>query len=143
MSESPKRKQQAKVLRVFRKVHRTTGALLFVFFFIVAVTGLLLGWKKHSGDALLAKSRGGVSSSPSEWLSVDSLRRNAMRHAQAYHPGVALTIDRIDIRPDKGMVKFIFIENYTGLQLDLTTGELLHAETRRSDFVEQIHDGSM
>jgi len=46
MSESNKRKSQAKTLRVFRKVHRTTGAFLFIFFFIISITGLLLGWKK-------------------------------------------------------------------------------------------------
>ena len=142
MSEVQKRKQQAKVLRVFRKVHRMTGALLFAFFFVVAITGLLLGWKKHSGDVLLAKSRSGVSTNPSEWLSVDSLYRNAYRIALTLNNGNAPTIDRIDFRPDKGMVKFVFVEKYIGLQMDCTTGELLHSETRRSDFVEQLHDGS-
>ena len=38
-------RRRAKVLRISRGVHRTTGALLFVFFFVVACTGLLLGWK--------------------------------------------------------------------------------------------------
>lgn len=46
MTEKSERQKQAKTLRIFRKVHRTTGALLFVFFFVVAITGLLLGWKK-------------------------------------------------------------------------------------------------
>lgn len=46
--EVAKRKQQARILRIARRLHRTTGALLFVFFFIVACTGLLLGWKKHT-----------------------------------------------------------------------------------------------
>jgi len=49
-----KRKRQAKVLRGFRKVHRITGAFLFAVFFFIAVTGLLLGWKKHSGGYILA-----------------------------------------------------------------------------------------
>jgi hypothetical protein len=29
------------------------------------------------------------------------------------------------------------------VQLDCTTGELLHIERRRSDFIENIHDGSI
>jgi succinate dehydrogenase/fumarate reductase cytochrome b subunit len=49
MAEKNTRQNQAKLLRTFRKIHRTTGAFLFVFFFFVAVSGLLLGWKKHSG----------------------------------------------------------------------------------------------
>ena len=56
---------------------------------------------------------------------------------------MSFEIDRIDVRPDKGMVKFVFVEDYWGLQLDLTTGELLHIERRRSDFIENIHDGSI
>lgn len=144
MSDAIKRQQQAKVLRLFRKVHRTTGALLFVFFFIVAVTGLLLGWKKHSGNLLLAKSRTGVSTNPSDWLSLDSLHSNAIRFAQTeIDPNISQVLERIDVRPDKGMVKFVFAEKYVGLQLDCTTGELLYVEQRRSDFIEQLHDGSI
>ena len=40
------------------------------------------------------------------------------------------------------MVKFVFKENYLGIQLDASTGKLLHIEKRRSDFIENIHDGS-
>ena len=40
--KSKKKELHAKILRKVRKVHRTSGALLFLFFFIVAVTGLLL-----------------------------------------------------------------------------------------------------
>jgi hypothetical protein len=47
------------------------------------------------------------------------------------------------MRPDKGMVKFVFAEGYWGIQLDGSTGELLHIERRRSDFIENIHDGSI
>jgi uncharacterized iron-regulated membrane protein len=36
-----------------------------------------------------------------------------------------------------------FIDHYWGIQLDGATGELLHIERRRSDFIENIHDGSI
>ena len=52
-------------------------------------------------------------------------------------------IDRIDIRPDKGIVKFTFKDHFKGLQLDGTTGKLLSIETRKSDFIEKLHDGSI
>ena len=77
MSESNKRKSQAKTLRVFRKVHRTTGAFLFIFFFIISITGLLLGWKKNSGGLLLADSRKGTTTDLRQWLPVDSLQQKA------------------------------------------------------------------
>jgi uncharacterized iron-regulated membrane protein len=138
------RQQQAKILRVFRKVHRTTGALLFVFFFIVSITGLLLGWKKNSGGMILAKSYKGTSTDLKDWLPLDSLHNIAIR---IIHDSVSADIspelDRIDVRNDKGMVKFVFKDRYWGIQLDGATGKLLLIEKRRADFVENIHDGSV
>lgn len=52
-------------------------------------------------------------------------------------------LDRIDIRPDKGMLKFVFIDKFWGIQLDGVTGKVLHIERRRADFIEKIHDGSL
>jgi len=71
------------------------------------------------------------------------LQENAFKVVrEQISPNLSLELERIDIRPDKGMVKFVFIEGYWGVQLDCTTGELLHIERRRSDFIENIHDGS-
>lgn len=137
------RQQQAKLLRVFRKVHRMTGAFLFVFFFIVSLTGLLLGWKKHN-NWLLPKSYTGSSTNLKEWLPMDSLHSNACRYLHdSVSSNLSLKLERIDIRKDKGMVKFVFEDGFWGLQLDGATGKLLMIERRRSDFIEKIHDGSV
>ncbi len=139
-----RRKRQANVLKLFRKIHRTTGAMLFLFFFIVALSGLFLGWKKHSNGIILAKSYDGTSTDLKDWLPIDVLQRKAIEAArESISPDISPVIDRIDVRPDKGMVKFIFVEGYWGVQLDATTGELLHVERRRSDFIENVHDGSI
>ncbi len=138
------RRRQAKILRIARKLHRTTGAILFVFFFILACTGLLLGWKKHTGGVILPKSYQGTSTDIKDWLPVDVLHQKALTVVrEQISPDISLKLDRIDFRPDKGMVKFVFIEGFWGVQLDCTTGELLHIERRRSDFIEKIHDGSV
>lgn len=138
------RQRQASILRRFRKVHRCAGAVLFVFFFVIAVSGLLLGWKKHSGGLILPKSYRGTSVALRDWLPLDSLHRRA---CAILHDSVSadldLELERIDVRPDKGMVKFVFIDHYWGVQLDGATGELLHIERRRSDIIENIHDGSI
>lgn len=138
-----RRKRQAKILRVSRKIHRATGALLFVFFTIVAVTGLLLGWKKHSGGIILSKSYAGQSTDQKNWLPVHVLHEKAVAAARAHvSPEISSQVERIDIRPDKGMAKFIFADDYWGIQLDMTTGEVLHFERRSSDFIENLHDAS-
>lgn len=138
-----KRKRQAKVLRTFRKIHRWTGALLFLFFFLLAATGLLLGWKKHSGGLILAKTYKGKSANPQDWLPLHVLQAKADEVARAQiAPDFPLELDRMDVRPDKGVVKFVYLKNYWGVQLDCTTGELLHLERRRADFIENLHDFS-
>lgn len=143
MARQTERQQQAKLLRVFRKVHRMTGAFLFVFFFFVSVTGLLLGWKKDN-SWLLPKSYTGSSTNLKEWLPMDSLHTNACRYLHdSVSPDLSLKLERIDIRKDKGMVKFVFEDGFWGLQLDGATGKLLTIERRRSDFIEKIHDGSI
>ena len=132
------------MLRLARKLHRSAGAVLFVFFFITACTGLLLGWKKHTGGVILPKSYQGVSTEPKDWLPMHVLHENAVKVVrEQISPDLSLELERIDVRPDKGMVKFVFIEGYWGVQLDCTTGELLHIERRRSDLIENIHDGSI
>lgn len=144
MMDSAKRKRQANILKFARKLHRTTGALLFIFFFIIAATGLLLGWKKHSGGIILPKSYQGKSTEIKNWLPVEVLHQKALAAArERISPDLSPEMERIDFRPDKGMVKFVFVEDYWGVQIDCTTGEVLHIERRRSDFIENIHDGSI
>lgn len=137
-----KNRQQVKLLRIFRKIHRTTGAFLFIFFFFISVTGMLLGWKKNSQGEILPKSCQGSSTDLKDWLSLDELHRNACAILHdSISPDLSLELQRIDVRKENGMVKFIFADHYYGVQLDGVTGELLQIEIRRSDFIENIHNG--
>lgn len=137
-------KQHARILRIVRKIHRTTGAVLFVLFLFVSITGLLLGWKKHTGGYILPKSHKGTSIDLKDWLSYDTLHTLACQYLHdSVSSTLSLELERIDARPDKGMVKFVFIEGFWGIQVDGATGKLLHIERRRSDFIENIHDGSI
>ncbi|MBO0321969.1 PepSY domain-containing protein [Muricauda sp. CAU 1633] len=139
-----KRKKQARVLRIFRKIHRTTGALLFVFFFFISVTGLLLGWKKNTDGYILPKTQEGTTSNLQEWLPVDSLHTIACNTLHtSVSPNLSLELDRIDLRKDKGSVKFVFVDHFYEIQLDGATGNVLSIGQRRSDFLENVHDGSI
>ena len=50
-------------------------------------------------------------------------------------------IERIDIRPDKGIAK-IKSKNNWEIQIDIETTEINATNYRRSDVIESIHDGS-
>lgn len=137
-------KKQAQFLSKVRKIHRKMGALLFILFLFVSVTGLLLGWKKHSNGQILPKSYIGTSTDLKDWLPLEVLHQNACK---ILHDSVSadlrLDLERIDVRKDKGMVKFVFLDHFWGVQIDGATGKLLHIERRRHDFIENIHDGSI
>jgi PepSY-associated TM region len=135
-------KLQAKWIRFFRWLHRKIAIFLFIFFLVISTTGILLGIKKQTG--LLPPAQKGISSDLSTWLPVDSLKTKALSFLQdSVSPTLSTEIDRIDIRPENGVVKFIFKDHFIGLQLDGTTGQLLSIEKRKSDFIEKLHDGSM
>jgi len=137
-----KRQRQAKLLRRTRRLHRLSGISLFVFFFIMAVTGLLLGWKKNSGGALLPDTQKGATPELATWLPLDTLSLLATQGLYV-ETGQLLEIDRIDVRPSKGILKYRFQGRQQEVQLDGATGQVLSVGRRHSDWIEQVHDGSI
>lgn len=136
------RQQQAQTIRKTRKLHRLSGISLFVFFFIMAITGILLGWKKHSGEAIMPDTYKGTTDDMTAWLPLDTLRSLASE-AVYRETGTLSEIDRIDVRPGKGSMKFLFKGGYREVQLDAATGETLSVGRRHNDWIEQVHDGSI
>ncbi|MBC7387864.1 MAG: PepSY domain-containing protein [Opitutaceae bacterium] len=138
------RQRQAKWLRAIRKIHRTLGIFLFLFFIIVSLSGLLLGWKKHTGDLLLPQTRKGSTVNFKDWLPLDNLHQTACNVLRdSVSTRLSLELEKIDIRKDKGIVKFVFKEGFWEIQIDGTTGKLLHIGKRHSDLIEKLHDGSI
>ena len=138
------RLKQVKLLRNIRKVHRIVGVFLFIAFIVMSISGLLLGIKKHSGGIILSKSRIGSNLDMTKFLSIDSLNSLANNYLHSkVSAALSADVDRIEIRQDKGMIKFTFKEHYYALQIDATTGELLHVERRYADLIENIHDASI
>lgn len=113
---------------------------MFLVMFVIGGTGLLLGWKKQT--ALLPKTQKGATENSGDWIKIDSL----VSVAKAYSRDSLKKddeIDRIDIRPQKSIAKIVFVNHFTELQLDCKTAEILSISTRKSDFIEKIHDGSI
>ncbi len=130
----------AKRTRIYRKLHKWISIPLLVFFALISITGLLLGWKKQA--ALLPKTQKGISANSAAWIGVDSLQKIAVSYTENTLR-LDTEIDRIDIRPQKGIAKFVFAQHFTELQLDCTTGKVLSVAVRNSDLIEKIHDGSV
>lgn len=92
----------------------------------------------------MADNARGISTDMKQWLPLDSLDRLATAYLRdSIDPNLDTKKDRIEVRPEKGMIKFTFSEHYHALQIDATTGQLLKSEIRRSDWIERLHDGTL
>ena len=113
------------------------GELTLLVVLVVVLSGLLLQLKKDWAW-VQPPTRSGTAEAP-------SLPFEAILAAAAAVPEAEVSswedIDRLDVRPDKGVVK-VRCENRWELQLDAATGEVLSSTLRRSDLIESIHDGS-
>ncbi|GAB3170966.1 PepSY domain-containing protein [Telluribacter humicola] len=140
MPTLPPSQKIAQSTRLYRKLHKWLAVPLFLFMILVGGTGLLLGWKKQT--QLLPKTTKGTTSESGKWISLDSTQRVAQAYSRT-ELGLPDEIDRIDVRPQKGVAKIVFTQHFTELQIDCTTGEILSIHTRTSDIIEKIHDGSI
>ncbi len=127
-------------LRQFRTLHHWIGISIIFFMLISSVTGLLLGWKKNV-NLLQPPTQEGLSSNVAEWVSFDAVVRTAEKALDSVlHQSVL--IERVDARPDKGIIKVIYV-NYWEVQIDGKSGKALSVGPRHTDWIEHIHDGSI
>ncbi len=134
------RKRRAQRIRNFRKWHKRIGLGLLAFFFLMALTGVLLAWKDPLGlKPSIAKAV--ELTTVEQWTPLDQIVQVAQTHAHA--KGLDTQIDRVDIRLDKGIAKVLFKRHFTELQIEGLSGEVVSEEVRADHFIERIHDGSI
>ena len=130
-------------LRRFRRYHRIVGLVVALLVFVSALTGILLALKKEV-DVLQPPTVKGSSKDLAEWLPVQQLHDLAWVGLVAAQPDQADNgVDRLDLRPSKGMAKVIFEEGNWEVQIDASTGDILSVAKRHSDWIEALHDGSI
>ncbi len=132
-----------KILRAARRYHRYIGIFLLVLVLISAFTGILLAWKKQSA-LLQPPTLKGAGGELTEWRPLAELAAIARQAFVAKYPDQKdNNIDRIDVRPSKGIVKVLFEKGWWEVQVDGVTGEALSISKRHSDWIEALHDGSI
>ncbi len=127
-------------LRKFRSLHHWVGISVLAFLLITSLTGVLLGWKKNV-DTLQPPTQKGTSSDLTTWVSFDRVA-NTAHHALDSVAALSATIEKLDVRINKGIIKVIYL-NYWEVQVDGKTGKALSVAKRPSDWIERIHDGSI
>lgn len=120
-----------------RKFHRWGAVGIGIPLLLVIGSGILLQVKKQFPWVQPAEQRSPVAVPAMDW---DVILAAAKSLPQANVTSWE-DIDRLDVRPSKGILKVI-TKNRWELQLHLGTGEVLQTAYRRSDLIETLHDGS-
>ena|SRR5687768_13274799 len=120
-----------------RKVHYWGAIVIALPVVIIICTGILLQVKKQVTWIQPAELKG------SEAQPAVSFSRILESCRSVPEAGIRTweDVDRVDVRPSKGMLKVV-ARNRWEIQLDSATGEVLQVSYRRSDLIESIHDGS-
>lgn len=110
---------------------------------VSAITGVLLSLKKDV-SILQPPTEKGVSEVLSDWKPIHELSTLALNHLHDNITGSSnILVDRIDVRPTKGMAKVIFDDDSWEIQIDGVSGKVLSMGKRHSDWIEKVHDGSI
>ena len=120
-----------------RVFHRWGSLLIAIPLLVVIATGLLLQVKKQVTWVQPPTIRGSGDYPQLPW--------NQLLEAAKSVPEAQINgwedIDRIDVRVGHGAAK-IQSKNSWEVQIDTTSGQVLHSAIRRSDWIEAMHDGS-
>ncbi|MEM9667349.1 MAG: PepSY-associated TM helix domain-containing protein [Pseudomonadota bacterium] len=123
---------------LMRQIHNWSSIVVALPLIIMIGAGLVLMLKKEIAWIQPPTERGVEAGAPT--LALEDMFA-AARTVEAAGFQTWEDIDRIDLRPGKGVAKFRG-ENSWEVQVDTSSGEVLHAAFRRSDIIESIHDGS-
>jgi len=126
-----------KLPKLNRNFHRWGSILALLPMTIIIVSGVILQLKKDVAY-IQPPTQPGVGSQLS--ISFDRVLEVAKTVPQANIVSWD-DVDRLDVRPSKGMVK-VRGKNRWEIQIDTHTAEVLQVAVRRSDLIESIHDGS-
>ncbi|PSL07812.1 PepSY-associated TM helix domain-containing protein [Cecembia rubra] len=130
----------ANLTRIHRRIHKWVSIPFVFFLILIGVTAILLAWKKELH--LIPKTQKTKMESPSTWIPVEKILEIGSQYMRDSLHKESI-IDRLDIRPEKGIVKIIFKYHFTEVQIDGYSGEILSVAQRNSDLIEKIHDGSI
>lgn len=120
-----------------RRLHRWGAVSVAVPFLLVLLTGLLLQVKKQVAWVQPPERTTDAVAPAVAWERILEVARS-VPEAEVARWG---DIDRVDMRPGKGMAKVLSNSRWE-LQIDIRTGEILQSSYRRTDVIEDLHTGA-
>jgi len=123
--------------KLFRQLHYWGALTCAIPLLIVIATGVLLLLKKDIAwiQPPTVKAEQGAPTLTFEQI------LTAVNTVPEANVATWKDIDRLDVRPNKGVIKARLKNNWE-VQLNPKTGEVTSVSYRRSDIIESIHDGT-
>ncbi len=133
----PERRRASPLPRLARRWHRWGAVAVALPFLVVILSGIVLQLKKDVAWIQPSTMRGSTAVPTLPYAELLEVVRGVPEAAVADWSDV----DRLDVRPDRGVVKVRCVNGWE-VQVDHATGEVLQVAKRRSDLIERIHNGS-
>ncbi len=130
------------LLMRFRLWHRKLAPALFLFFITISITGILLGWKSMFNTMVFENKSIKPNLNRQTWLPLDALAKKATEVLTEKTKETFIEPERIELRPAKGSINFMFKKNYF-VQLDGATGSCIQIEQKNGSLIQDIHDGAI
>ena len=126
-----------KISKLSRVLHRWGSIIALVPITIIIFSGIVLQLKKESAYIQPPTQRGAGTEPTIGFERILEVARTVPEaEIESWED-----VDRLDVRPGKGVVK-VQCKNRYEVQIDTETSEILQVAFRRSDLIESIHDGS-
>jgi acid phosphatase type 7 len=132
----------ASTLQTSRLWHRRIASLLFIFFFFIAVTGVMLGFKSAFTKIIFDNKQVKATLSMRDWLPLDSLEYIAAAVLNEKTANAFVHAESIQLKPAKAYISFMFKNNFS-IQVDGATGAAIHIEQKNGGLIQDIHDGAV
>ena len=120
-----------------RKIHHWASLAAAIPLLVIIASGVLLQMKKQ-WDWVQPPEQRGTGTTP-------GIDFNRILETLRATPELGVSgwgdVDRLDVRPGRGVAK-VTLHSRWEAQIDLGSGRVLQTAYRRSDLIEQIHDGS-
>ena len=130
------------LLLQFRNLHKKFASVLFVFFFLIGLTGSLLSFKSAFTKVIFENKEISAESKLAAILPLDSLEKIATFTLNEKANTKFKKSEKVEIKLAKGTVLFYYKDAYS-IQVNGASGAPILIEKKFGGIIQDIHDGAI
>jgi uncharacterized iron-regulated membrane protein len=130
------------LLQKFRNLHKKFESVLFVFFFLIGLTGSLLSFKSVFTKVIFENKEISGDSKLTAILPLDSLETIATSTLNEKANTKFKKSEKVEIKIAKGTVLFYYKDAYS-IQVNGASGAPILIEKKFGGIIQDIHDGAI